>query len=267
MDRRIGLLIAIGLALAGCWDKSSFNERPQIPDQAKGKAYRDLQARLNGEPAPASAAATAAPANTVPGPPPDEKLRFVEVTPEAIARGKESFAMCSGCHGLTAEGRVGIAPRLASASFLAAASDRMLFDTISRGREGTTMTPWGPALGDAKIREVIAYLRSLAPSEPAALDNHPLGGDAIAGQGTFQHICATCHGRSGAGYQESGSGTGIGRRAFLSTVTDGYLRYVIKHGKSQTAMRPFAEGAKTAVANLSSDEIENVIAYLRHKAW
>ena len=32
-------------------------------------------------------------------------------------------------------------------------------------------------------------------------------------------------------------------------------------------MKPFAKGSRVAVANLSDQEIEDVIAYLRHRAW
>ena len=66
---------------------------------------------------------------------------------------------------------------------------------------------------------------------------------------------------------ESANGTGIGRAGFLDSVSNGYLRYVIKHGKSSTPMRPFAAGSKVAVANLSDSQIEDVIAFLRAGAW
>ncbi len=66
---------------------------------------------------------------------------------------------------------------------------------------------------------------------------------------------------------ETANGTGIGREAFLDSATNGYLRYVIKHGKSDTPMRGFAGDDPVAVANLDDDEIENVIAYLRDHAW
>ena len=174
---------------------------------------------------------------------------------------------CIGCHGMTGEGMVGIAPRLASASFLAAASDEMLVKTITQGRPGTTMAPWGAALQERQVHAIVGYLRSLAPHEPAKLNEAPLAGDVTRGGDVYARICSTCHGKHGAGYQESSSGTGIGRKVFLDTVTDGFLRHIIKQGKSGTKMRPFDEKAPTAVANLNDQEIEDVIAYLRNKAW
>lgn len=200
-------------------------------------------------------------------PPPDAQMREVKVTPEAAAVGEATFAACGACHGPAAEGRVGMAPRLASDSFLAAASDRMLRETITKGRAGTTMIPWGASLKPEQIDGVIAWLRTKHPAPPAPLDESPLKGNVEAGELTWRAICSTCHGRSGAGYQESGSGTGIGRAVFLDTATNGFLRYIIRHGKDLTQMRPFAGKSPVAVANLTDAEIDNVIAYLRAKAW
>ena len=184
------------------------------------------------------------------------------------AKGKEIFqSRCSGCHGMEGEGRVGIGPALASPSFLAAATNEFLVRTISNGRAGTTMVPWSSSLSPEEISAVVAHIRTLAEHTPAQLNEAPLQGDAKAGAAIFSSICSRCHGRTGGGYVESSSGTGIGRKAFLDSVTNGYLRYIIKHGKDQTQMRPFDAKAPTAVANLDDKQIDDVIAYLRENAW
>lgn len=194
--------------------------------------------------------------------------RTVDVNDAALlASGEDDFGYCSACHGDQAEGRVGLAPSLASKSFLEAASDEFLIKTIADGREGTTMMGWKEEFDARQMQGLVAYIRSLRPTEPAALDARPLSGNAENGAEVFRTICANCHGNTGAGYQESGSGTGIGRKAFLDTVSDGYLRYIIKNGKSGTAMGAFAEKSRTAVANLKHAEIEDVIVYLRTNAW
>lgn len=200
-------------------------------------------------------------------PAPDAKMRTVKVTAELAAKGKASWVMCAACHGQEAEGRVGMAPRLASKSFLAAASDRFLKQTIENGRAGTTMTPWKAALKPDQIDGIVAFLRTAEPVPPVKLNEAPLKGDAAKGAVVYRAICATCHGRSGAGYQESGSGTGIGRAAFLESATNGYLRYLVRHGKSLTPMKAFRKNSPTAVANLSDQEIEDVLAHLRKAAW
>jgi cytochrome c oxidase cbb3-type subunit 3 len=198
---------------------------------------------------------------------PPKNTRWVETSASNIELGKATFGLCMACHGEDAAGRIGIGPRIASKSYLAAASDDFLARTIKNGRSATTMIPWEQILSDQQVEAVIAYLRSLEPVAPAALDESELEGVAANGEPIFRAICSGCHGRSGAGYQETANGTGIGRKAFLDSASNGFIRYIISHGKSQTKMRGFAAKNVTAVANLSDQEIEDTIAYLRANAW
>lgn len=248
-------LLVLGLVFVGC-------NRPEAPAQPRDPVFSGKD-----NPAPKAAKKKAPSGAFQAAPAADADPRPVDVTPAKAALGKEKYAVCAGCHGPEAEGRVGIAPRLASKTFLAAASDRMLSEVIAKGRTGTTMVPWGGVLKPDEIDAIIAWLRTKVKTDPVKLDESPSAGDVKVGLDVYKRVCSTCHGRSGAGYQESGSGTGIGRKAFLASATNGFLRYVIKHGKSNTMMRPFAAKAPTAVANLSKDEIEGVIAYLRNNAW
>lgn len=195
------------------------------------------------------------------------EMRSIEITDPRVAEGRALFNICQSCHGPEAEGRTGIGPALNSTSFLAAASDRFLMETIREGRTGTTMVPWKASLRDEQIEAIVAYLRSLNPTPPAELDEQPLAGDLEAGDRVFGSICSGCHGRSGAGYMETSNGTGIGRAAFLEKASNGYMRHIIRNGKSGTAMRAFSARSKIAVANLSDAEIDGVIAYLRANAW
>ncbi len=194
-------------------------------------------------------------------------MRWIGNQPANVAKGKTLFTACGACHGMQGEGRLGIGPRLNSDTFLAAASDDFLVRTISQGRAGTTMIPWGASLKEEDIQSVVAYLRSLNPVSAAALNESPLNGDATRGAELYTTICAACHGRTGAGYQETANGTGIGRTAFLDSVSNGFLRYIIKHGKSGTQMRSFAKDSKVAVANLTDQQGDDVIAHLRSQSW
>ena len=194
-------------------------------------------------------------------------MRWIAHDAAKIAKGKALFAACGACHGAEGEGRQGMGPRLNSTTFLAAASDDFLVQTISQGRAGTTMIPWAASFKPEDIQSIIAFLRFLNPVPAAPLNEVTLRGDTTSGQGIYASICAGCHGRTGAGYQETANGTGIGRAAFLDTVSNGFLRYIIKHGKSGTKMRPFAKESKVAVANLSDQQVEDVIAYLRSQSW
>ena len=197
----------------------------------------------------------------------ENKARWVESSPRSIELGRASFGACMACHGQDAAGRIGIGPRIASKSYLAAASDDFLIRTIKNGRAGTTMIPWGAVLNDEQIQAVISYLRSLYPVEAASLDESELKGVPENGAKIFRSICSGCHGRTGAGYQETANGTGIGRTAFLESASNGFIRYIVNHGKTQTKMRGFSSKNVTAIANLSDQEIEDTIAYLRANAW
>jgi mono/diheme cytochrome c family protein len=193
------------------------------------------------------------------------KMRAIQLRAPMVERGKTLFVQCAACHGPHGEGVLGVGPRLDSESFLAAASDDFLVRTISLGRPGTTMVSWGHMMSADDIYAVTAYIRSWNPVRPATLDESPLQGDAERGQEIFITVCASCHGRSGAGYQETANGSGIGRKVFLDEVSNGYLRYIVKHGKTQTTMKGFK--SRAGVANLGDQEIEDVITYLRLNAW
>lgn len=195
-----------------------------------------------------------------------EKMRRFKVTEAAAKRGETLYTTCGGCHGADAQGKIGQAPRLNSETFLAAASDNYLFDTIKHGRAGTTMIAWGGTYTDQQIEDIVVYLRKEFPIEPAELDRSPLEGDVETGEKLFSDICASCHGVNGAGYQETANGTGISRKGFVGRATNGFIRYILEYGKSGTAMRPM-HGARTSVANLSETEIDSIILYLRENAW
>ena len=188
-------------------------------------------------------------------------------TPEQIAAGAVRYGMCVGCHDTSGEGRVGLAPRINSDTYLRIASNDLLTQTIVQGRPGTTMMAWGNMMSQEDIGNVVAFIRSWQKSDSLPLMVGPLKGDVEVGSALYMKICATCHGPTGAGYQEAGAGTGLGRKGFLDQVSDGELRGFIKYGKDSTAMRPFSEKSAVAVANLSDDEIDSIIKFLRANTW
>ena len=108
--------------------------------------------------------------------------------PQAIREGASLFrANCSPCHGLNAKGG-GRGPDLTSGRWTHGSSDAEIFRTITQGVPGTQM----PANGfeDSEIWTIIAYLRSLAPSDHAKTTGDPVKGEKlfIGNAG-----CATCH--------------------------------------------------------------------------
>jgi disulfide bond formation protein DsbB len=87
------------------------------------------------------------------------------------AKGKENFATCAGCHGPEGKGIEGLGKDMTSSEFIAGQTDEQLLAFIKTGRPasdplnttGVDMPGKGgnPALADAQILDIIAYIRSL----------------------------------------------------------------------------------------------------------
>jgi mono/diheme cytochrome c family protein len=170
---------------------------------------------------------------------------------------------CVFCHQADAIGKPGFAPSLSNPEFLSVASDKFILGTIRDGRQGTGMPPFAH-LGRDQGRAIVAYLRSFStlPSRAAEVDAQPdAHGDNRLGKQWFDYICSTCHGPEGNGYAAGGTGTAIGMPGTLGKVSDGFLRTTIKKGRSNTRMLGF-QGPE-GLANLSDQEIDDIIVYLR----
>ena len=185
----------------------------------------------------------------------------------AIETGKAVFdENCAACHQPDAIGSPGVAPSLINPELLATASDEFLMATIRDGREGTGMMPF-PHLGRKNVQAIVAYLRShgTQPNRAEEVDAQPTAhGDPRLGKLWYDNICATCHGSKGDGYESGGTGTAIGKPGFLNKASDGFIRTTIKQGRSNTRMRGF--NGSNALANLSDQEIDDIIVYLRSLA-
>jgi len=170
---------------------------------------------------------------------------------------------CSVCHQPDAIGKAGFAPSLANPEFLSVASDKFLMSTIRDGRVGTGMPPFSH-LGRDSIKAIMTYLRSheKMPNKAAEVDAQPdAHGDPRLGKQWYDNICSTCHGMAGDGYMAGGTGTAIGKPGFLHKVSDGFIRTTVKNGRSNTRMLGFQ--GPTGLANLSDQEIDDIIVYLR----
>ena len=186
------------------------------------------------------------------------------VPPQVVKLGERVFKEnCEVCHQADAIGKPGVAPSLINPEFLSISSDKFLMSTIRDGREDTGMPPWAH-LGRTKVRAVVEYLRShqTLPDRSAEVDAQPdAHGDPRLGKQWYENICSTCHGVAGDGYAAGGTGTAIGLKGFLNKATDGFIRETIKYGRSNTRMHGFK--GPTALANLSDQEIDDIIVYLR----
>ncbi len=173
---------------------------------------------------------------------------------------------CAMCHQADAIGAPGVAPSLTNPELLSIASDKYLEITIRDGRDDTGMMPFDH-LGRSGVRAIVAYLRSHArgANRAAEVDAQPdAHGDPRLGKQWYDNICSTCHGVDGDGYDAGGTGTAIGLPGFLDTTSDGFIRETIKHGRSNTRMLAFS--GPEGLANLSDQEIDDIIVYLRDLA-
>jgi mono/diheme cytochrome c family protein len=91
---------------------------------------------------------------------------------KAAAKGKAIFATtCAACHGPNGEGVKGLGKDMTTSEFIASLSDQDLLTFIKQGRApgdplnttGVMMPPKGgnPTLDDAKIIEIIAFVRAI----------------------------------------------------------------------------------------------------------
>lgn len=185
-------------------------------------------------------------------------------TPEMLKIGEEQFnENCAVCHQEDAIGEPGVAPSLTNPELLRISSDKFFMGTIRDGREDTGMPPF-EHLGRKNVRAIVAYLRahSTQPNQAAEVDSQPdARGDPRLGKQWYDNICSTCHGLDGDGYEAGGTGTAIGLPGFLNKASDGFIRETIRRGRSNTRMLAFQ--GPDGLANLSDQEIDDVIVYLR----
>jgi len=181
--------------------------------------------------------------------------------------GEQVFnTFCVACHQQEGQGKVGFAPFIRNRDFLSLASDDFLRKTIVAGRPGTAMVGWSH-LKPHEIDSLILYLRSVEdPDAKRIVTVDPAKkrpGKADAGEGLYAQYCAACHGQNATGYAEGGPGPGIGNAAFLAVASDDYIFHSVKIGRIGTPMKGFS--GSSGLANLSDQEIGDIIAYLRSR--
>ena len=87
------------------------------------------------------------------------------------AKGKESFTVCAGCHGMDGKGIQGLGKDFTTSEFVKSQTDEQLLAFLKVGRPasdpanttGVDMPPKGgnPAFTDQQLLDVISYVRSL----------------------------------------------------------------------------------------------------------
>lgn len=172
--------------------------------------------------------------------------------------GAELYArFCALCHGESGEGYAADnATRLAGQELLRTATDELLRTAIARGRLDTAMAAYGREHGGplepAQIDALVAFLRTWQLGPPIEVGGASVGGDPERGARLWSVRCAGCHGTLG----EGASAQSLSAATFLSTASDGFLRYAIVHGREGTPMPAFGD-------ELEAAQIEDLVAFLR----
>jgi mono/diheme cytochrome c family protein len=122
-----------------------------------------------------------APAETQPPPPAPTPPPAAEPAGDPVARGNVVYQQfCASCHGPAGDGdgpvSAGLDPKPAKHSdggYMNALSDAHLEKVIKEGGasvgKSPLMAPWGATLSDAQVKDVIAFVRSLAkPAYPGS---------------------------------------------------------------------------------------------------
>lgn len=121
----------------------------------------------------------------------------VAADPSAMAIGQNLFLQnCAQCHASDARGSRGF-PNLADGDWLWGGEAARIKESILNGRTGV-MPPQGQALGGEGAKDVAHYVMSLS-----GLPNDSIR--TARGKGTFQQVCAVCHGADGKGNQQLGA--------------------------------------------------------------
>lgn len=105
---------------------------------------------------------------------------------------------CAQCHGADGGGARGF-PNLANSDWQWGGDPDTVVQTIAQGRVAAGMVAWGPALGEAGVDKVVAYLQKLSGQEHDAL---------LAAEGEQLFLttgCIGCHGMDGKGMTALGA--------------------------------------------------------------
>jgi mono/diheme cytochrome c family protein len=153
---------------------------------------------------------------------------------------------CAACHGPGGDG-TNLGPPINRAGVLAKDDDFLRIIT-SEGLPGTSMIDFKGRLAVQEIGDVIAFMRTWEPAQPAA----PGEGNPARGATLYFGNCAPCHGLSG-------EGDALGPSLNLTDVLakdDDFLRTITREGIPGTAMIDFG-------TRMSAQDIDDIIAFMR----
>jgi mono/diheme cytochrome c family protein len=194
---------------------------------------------------------------------PDVKNRFQ--APSRITDFTKLYGKnCAGCHGK--DGKLGPAPPLNDAVFLAIAPEKELVKVIGEGRKGTEMPAFalerGGTLTVEQVQVLAAGLRKNWGDAEVARKKWPdyllpaEKGNADRGKVVFARVCAACHGQDGHIKPDYGA---INDAAFLDLASEQALRRFVITGRADLGMPNCADHDGGA---LSGVDINDLVALM-----
>jgi cytochrome c oxidase cbb3-type subunit 3 len=164
---------------------------------------------------------------------------------------------CALCHGPEGEGYAAdSATNLNNVTFLATSSDLFLYNAISEGHPGTTMSPWadyrGGPLGETDIWNIVGLLRSWQTLASVDVTNAVIKGVALRGEPVYEVYCESCHGPNGS----DGPYVTLNNPQFLANASNGFIRFAIINGRPDTPMPAYQ-------SQLSPQDIDDVVTLIR----
>jgi cytochrome c oxidase cbb3-type subunit 3 len=141
--------------------------------------------------------------------------------PAALAIGQKLFLNhCAQCHAADGGGSRGF-PSLTDRDWLWGGTPEAIKASITDGRAGV-MPPFGPALGEQRVKDVAHYVLSLSGSPSDSIRT-------ARGKPLFEQTCAACHGADGKGNPALGAPNltdriwlyGSGEPVIIETITKG----------------------------------------------
>lgn len=176
-------------------------------------------------------------------------------TPD-LERGRSHYiASCARCHGVNGGGGEG--PPLARSTLTRAPDDASLTGIILAGIPGTGMSgSWWLSPGETE--QVVAYVRSLAPSGPDEAEL--LTGDPSRGRVVFESEgCARCHTVGGFGTARGPDLTAVGARRGASHLREAIVDPTASLPRGLTAMpRDFVDYLVVRVVDAEGSQVRGM---------
>jgi len=162
--------IALTLFVSGCSDRS---EAPAPPTSAQREPAQPIAEAPPPKPAEAPKAAASKPAPAAPAEAPEASAAGAAGPGDAKAGQADYQLFCASCHGETGAGDGPVAQALNpkpahhnDGNYMNPLTDDYIFEVIKFGGgsvgKSTMMAPWGGTLSDQRIRNLVAYIRTLA---------------------------------------------------------------------------------------------------------